>query len=190
MNYDILFCGVGGQGVLSVSAAISMAAMEEGYFLKQSEVHGMSQRGGSVSASIRMSDKVVHSPLIGVGSASLLLSMEPLESLRYLSWLSPNAQIITSTVPLKNIANYPDVPELLSKLKEISKIQMIDADALAREAGAMRSTNMVMVGAASRFLPIKVESLENAIRKIFARKGEKIVDINLKAFQLGRNSIQ
>ncbi len=186
MKYDMIICGVGGQGVLSVAAIIASAAMKEGLNVKQSEVHGMSQRGGAVYANLRLSDAPIYSDLIADGTASMILSMEPLESLRYLHYLKEDGFLITSENPEKNIPDYPDLDELLTRIRSLPNALTIDARKLALEAGSGRATNMVLAGAASHFLPIKPQSMEDFIKEIFARKGEKIVDINLKAFALGR----
>ncbi len=188
MKYDVILSGVGGQGVLSVSAIIASSAMEEGLHVKQSEVHGMSQRGGAVYTNLRLSDSAIFSDLIPVGGASLILSMEPLESLRYMDYLNPEGQLITSSNPELNIGDYPDLDTLLAKIKTLPHAQVIDARKLAVEAGAARATNMVLAGAASNFLPLKPETMENYIQKIFRRKGDKVVETNLKAFRLGRNA--
>ena len=186
MKYDMIICGVGGQGVLSVAAIIASAAMKEGLNVKQSEVHGMSQRGGAVYANLRLSDAPIYSDLIADGTASMILSMEPLESLRYLHYLKEDGFLITSENPEKNIPDYPDLDELLTRIRSLPNALTIDARKLALEAGSGRATNMVLAGAASHFLPINPQSMEDFIKEIFARKGEKIVDINLKAFALGR----
>jgi indolepyruvate ferredoxin oxidoreductase beta subunit len=188
MKYDIILAGVGGQGVLSVSAIIASSAMKEGLLVKQSEVHGMSQRGGAVLANLRLADGPIASDLIPLGSASMILSMEPLESLRYLKYLSVEGAVITSTNPVVNIPDYPPLDELLGHLHTLPKVRLVDGEQLARAAGAARATNMVMVGAASHELPLKVETLEHYIRTTFASKGEKVVETNLKAFRSGREA--
>ena len=188
MKYDMILAGVGGQGVLSVSAIIASSAMKEGLHVKQSEVHGMSQRGGAVVANLRISDQPIASDLIPRGTASMILSMEPLESLRYIDYLSPDGYLITSTNPVVNIPDYPDLDELLQKIRSLPHVKLVDAEKLARQAGSGRATNMVMVGAASSLLPVKMETVEQFIRDIFERKGEKVVEINLKAFRLGREA--
>ena len=188
MKYDIVLAGVGGQGTLSVSAIIGASAMSEGLFVKQSEVHGMAQRGGAVVAHLRLADQPVASDIIPSGRASLILSMEPMESLRYLDYLSPDGALITSSDPVKNIDDYPDLDGLLAKVREVPGAVVIDSERLARQAGSARATNMVMVGAASRRLPVKVETMEQFIRQTFAGKGEKVVDINLRAFRAGREA--
>lgn len=183
----MIFAGVGGQGGLSASAIIANAAKAEGFFVKQTEVHGMSQRGGAVQASLRISDRPVESPIIPRGTASLLMSMEPLESLRYLEFLAPNARIFTATSPVRNISDYPDLDLLLGKIREIPGSVLIDADGLAREAGSLRSANIAVLGALSTALPFQAKTLEHAIETLFTRKGKAVVETNLKAFQLGRS---
>ncbi|MGD9899866.1 MAG: indolepyruvate oxidoreductase subunit beta [Calditrichaceae bacterium] len=188
MKYDVILAGVGGQGVLSISAIIASSAMKEGLFVKQSEVHGMSQRGGAVYTNLRISDEPIHSDLIPAGTASLLLSMEPLESLRYVHYLAEGAHLITSSNPELNISDYPDLKELLEQIRLIPNAKIIDTQELARSAGSTRATNMVIAGAASHYLPIKTETMEEQIRDLFGRKGEKVVETNLKAFRTGRES--
>ena len=188
MKFDVILAGVGGQGVLSVSSIIASSAMEEGLQVKQSEVHGMSQRGGAVYTNLRISDETIYSDLIPAGAATLILSMEPLESLRYLHYLNPGGYLITAADPERNIDNYPDLDGLLQQIKNLPHSTIIEALKLAKEAGSGRATNMVLAGAASHHLPLKVETMENYIRKIFQRKGEKVVEINLRAFDLGRQS--
>jgi indolepyruvate ferredoxin oxidoreductase, beta subunit len=186
MTFDIILAGVGGQGVLSVSAVIASAAMQQGLHVKQSEVHGMAQRGGAVLAHLRLSDRPIASDLIPRGRAKLILSMEPLESLRYLTYLSPEGAIITSTNPVTNIPNYPPIERVLEQVRALPHAVLLDGDALARQAGSVRAVNMVMVGAASRVLPIAPEALEHFIASRFAGKGQKVVDMNLGAFRAGR----
>jgi indolepyruvate ferredoxin oxidoreductase beta subunit len=188
MKYDIVLAGVGGQGVLSVSAIIASSAMKEGLQVKQSEVHGMSQRGGAVVANLRLSDQPIASDLIPLGSASMILSMEPLESLRYLRYLDPAGVIITSSDPLVNIPDYPQLDGLLASIQTLPNAVLIEAERLSREAGSARATNMVMVGAASHHLPVEVATIEHFIESVFARKGERVVTTNLKAFLAGREA--
>ncbi len=188
MKYDVILAGVGGQGVLSVSAIIASSAMKEGLQVKQSEVHGMSQRGGAVYTNLRLSDQPIYSDLIPRGTASMILSMEPLESLRYLDYLKPDGYLITSANPEKNIPDYPDLHTLLDQIRLLPHTVIIDAHQWAIKAGSGRATNMVLAGAASHFLPLKLTTMENLIKEMFARKGEKVVDINLKAFHFGREA--
>jgi indolepyruvate ferredoxin oxidoreductase beta subunit len=186
MKNDIILSGVGGQGILSIAAAIGLAAVDNNLFLKQSEVHGMSQRGGDVQSHFRLSDKPVSSDLIPLGKADLIISVEPMESLRYLPWLSRQGWLVTNSVPFINIHDYPPVEEILSEIRKIRNNIIIDADSVAKEAGSLRAGNIVVLGAASHFIRMPFLSLENAIRKLFERKGEEIVEINLKALRAGR----
>ena len=188
MKFDIILAGVGGQGVLSVSAIIASSAMKEGLAVKQSEVHGMSQRGGAVLANLRLSDRPIASDLIPRGSAAMILSMEPVESLRYLEFLSAGGTVITASNPFVNIPDYPPVDALLERIRSLPRALTIDAESLARKAGSARATNMVMVGAASPLLPVPFESIEHFVRTIFAGKGAKVVEINLKALHAGRDA--
>jgi indolepyruvate ferredoxin oxidoreductase beta subunit len=188
MRFDIVLAGVGGQGVLSVSAVIASAAMEAGLQVKQSEVHGMAQRGGAVLAHLRLSDGPIASDLIPRGRASLVLSMEPLESLRYLEFLSPEGSLITSSNPVTNIPDYPPVDDVLAQVRRVRHAVVIDAEKLARQAGSVRAVNMVMVGAASNVLPLEPGLLERHIASWFASKGQQILDQNLRAFRAGREA--
>lgn len=188
MKYDMILCGVGGQGVLSVSAIIASSAMKEGLHVKQSEVHGMSQRGGAVSANLRLSDQPISSDLIARGRAAMILSMEPMESLRYLEYLAPDGVLITTTEPVVNISNYPDLDEVHKSIRALPHYILLEASKLAKEAGSSRATNMVLAGAASHYVPVKIETMEQLIRDMFGRKGEKVVESNLKAFRLGREA--
>lgn len=188
MKFDIVLSGVGGQGVLSLSAIIASGAMKEKLFVKQSEVHGMSQRGGAVLANLRISDKPIASDLIPRGRASMILSMEPLESLRYVSYLSADGALITSTTPVVNIPNYPDLEGLLAQIRGVPGSILVESERLAKAAGSVRSANMVMVGAASHMLPVKVETMQHYIENVFKKKGDKIVEANLRAFSAGREA--
>lgn len=188
MKYDIVLAGVGGQGVLSLAAAIATGAMVEKLFVKQAEVHGMAQRGGAVMATLRMADHEIASDLIPKGTALLILSLEPLESLRYIPYLSPRGTLVTSANPVRNIPDYPVLEELLSSIRTLPGAIVVDAEKLARQAGSARAANMVMVGAAMHLLPVKPETIEAAVRTIFARKGEDVLHINLAALRAGREA--
>lgn len=188
MKYDIIMAGVGGQGTLSVSGIIAAAAMSEGLQVKQSEVHGMSQRGGAVVAHLRLSDQPIASDLIPLGSASMILSNEPLEGLRYLEYLAQDGTLVSSTDPMLNIPEYPKLDPLLQTIRELPRSILVDDKTIARRAGSLRATNMVMVGAASRLLPVKPETIEQFIQKRFSGKGERVVETNIKAFRAGREA--
>ena len=185
MKKDIILSGVGGQGILSIATVIGRAALAEGLQIKQAEVHGMSQRGGDVQSHLRISFSEIRSDLIPRGAADLIISLEPMESLRYLEWLSAEGWIVTSTVPVINIPNYPDEEALTKELEAQPHVIALDADALAREAASPRSANMALLGAAAPLLGLDAGLLEEGIRAIFARKGEAVVEANLAAFRAG-----
>jgi len=186
MKNDIILSGVGGQGILSIAATIGLAAVANDLFLKQSEVHGMSQRGGDVQSHLRLSDRPVSSDLIPYGKADIIISVEPMESLRYLPWLSDKGWLVTNSNPFINIPDYPPLEDILNEIKKIKNHLIIDADGIAKESGSARSGNIVILGAASAFIDMPFKSLENAIKALFGRKGDKIVEANLKALNAGR----
>ncbi len=186
MKSDIILSGVGGQGILSIATIIGLAAVENNLFLKQSEVHGMSQRGGDVQSHLRLSDKKISSDLIPNGEADLIISVEPMESLRYLPWLSKKGWLVTNSNPYINIPDYPPVDDILLEVRKIKNNIIVDADTLAKEAGSVKAVNVVMLGAASPYLQLPYISLENAISEVFERKGEDIISLNLRALKAGR----
>jgi len=186
MKNDIIISGVGGQGILSIAASIGLAAVANDLFLKQAEVHGMSQRGGDVQSHLRLSDKKISSDLIPYGEANLIISVEPMESLRYLPWLSADGWLVTNSNPFINIPDYPAIDEILKEIKKVKNHIIIDADGIAKNSGSSRSGNMVILGAASPFIDMPFQSLENAVRELFSRKGEEVVQANLKALKTGR----
>jgi len=186
MKKDIILAGVGGQGILTIATLIGQAAVQKGMFLKQAEVHGMSQRGGDVQSHLRLSDSVIHSDLIPFGGADMILSVEPMESLRYLPYLGDSGWLITNNKPVVNIPNYPDMEEVLKQVKQIKNHVIIPADDIAKESGSPRGMNIVMLGAASVFLGFDPEQIEEAIKNVFASKGETITNSNIKAFHAGR----
>ena len=185
MKKDIILCGVGGQGILSIATIIGEAATKAGLNLKQAEVHGMSQRGGDVQSHLRLSDAEIYSDLIAEGSADMIISMEPMESLRYLPYLAADGKIVTSNKPFVNIPNYPEMADVTSALESLPSVAM-DIEEVAKNAGNARGANMVLLGMAARYLQILTpDQLCDAIRTIFARKGEAVVEANIKAFQAG-----
>lgn len=186
MKIDIILCGVGGQGILSIATIIGQAATVSGIHLKQAEVHGMSQRGGDVQSNLRLSTDPIWSDLIPQGKADLIISMEPMEALRYLPYLSQGGTIVTSSKPFINIPNYPDEAALASELDSMPSVVKLDIENVARELGMPKAANMVLLGMAAPFLDIiSIDQIRNAIAVIFARKGEAIVEANLKAFDKG-----
>jgi indolepyruvate ferredoxin oxidoreductase beta subunit len=190
MKKDIILAGVGGQGILSIAAIIGYAAIENDLNMKQAEVHGMSQRGGDVQSHLRISDQEIFSDLIPHGAADMIIGVEPMEALRYMPYLSKSGWLITNTKPFKNIPNYPELDDLLSEIKKWKNHIAIDADQIAKDIGAPRSMNMVMLGAAARFLDIPYEKLEEGINFIFGRKGEELVQMNLKAMLAGNKEAE
>ena len=189
MKKDIILAGVGGQGILSIAAIIGFAALEKNLFIKQAEVHGMSQRGGAVQSHLRISSNEIASDLISFGEADMILSIEPMESLRYLPYLSKDGWIITNTTPFENISNYPDINALISQIRSYKNVITINADDIAKKNGSQKSSNVVLLGAASKYLEIPFENLENGIRKLFGRKGEDLVNKNLSALKAGMESV-
>ncbi len=186
MKTDIVLAGVGGQGILSVATILGVAALKEGLNIKQAEVHGMSQRGGDVQSTLRISSSSIHSDLIPNGKADLIVSLEPMEALRYLPLLSPEGWIVTSSAPFINIPNYPEMKEIEKELSKVGNVISFDMEEMAKEVASPRSSNMVLLGAASHFIEITSNEIEDAIRKVFSSKGEAIVEANLKAFRAGR----
>ncbi len=190
MKIDIILSGVGGQGILSIATVIGEAALQEGLYMKQAEVHGMSQRGGDVQSNLRLSDKPIASDLIALGQADLIISLEPMESLRYLPYLKKDGWLVTNSEPFINIPNYPEMEKVQAELDKLPHKVVLDVEAIAKEAGSSRSANMVMLGAAAPFLQIEYAKLEEGIRNIFGRKGEEIVQMNLKALKAGYDRAQ
>ncbi|MCK4407206.1 MAG: indolepyruvate oxidoreductase subunit beta [Bacteroidales bacterium] len=185
MKKDIILAGVGGQGILSIAAIIGTAAINAGLFLKQAEVHGMSQRGGDVQSHLRLSSEEIASDLIPGGKTDLIVSVEPMESLRYLPMLSPDGWLITNTEPFINIPNYPDINKVISEIEAFPRHIALNAEQIAKDLGSVRSANIVMLGASSPFLDLDYNFLEDAIRNIFQNKGEDIIKVNIDAFLTG-----
>ena len=183
MKTDIILSGVGGQGILSIAAVIGEAALKEGLYMKQAEVHGMSQRGGDVQSNLRLSDEPIASDLIPKGYADLIISLEPMESLRYLPYLK-------NSRPFVNIPNYPEIEKVNAELDKLPHKVVLDVEEIAKEAGSVRAANIVMLGAATPFIGIEYDKIEAGIRQIFGRKGEDIVNMNLKALKAGYDLAQ
>ena len=188
MKRDILIAGVGGQGILSLAYVLDNAALEAGLNFKQTEVHGMAQRGGGVISHVRIADQTIYSDMVPKGQADIILGVEPLEILRYMEYLKPKGLIITNTEPFVNILNYPDIEEVKAAIKSYNHI-FVEAAKLAKEAGSLHSQNMVLLGALSKFLPIDEAIITKWIENLFKAKGEKLVNLNFKAFKLGQETI-
>lgn len=190
MKYDVILAGVGGQGVLSMAAIIGVAAVEKGLYLKQAEVHGLSQRGGAVQSHLRLADRPIFSDLIAEGHADMILSMEPMETLRYVPFLAAEGVIVADRTPVVNIPDYPDLDTIYAQYKRYGLVSLVDATGIAKELRVARASNMVLLGAASRYLPLETGAFEEAIEVVFGRKGEQIVARNLEAFRRGRAAVE
>mgnify|MGYP001025656318 CR=1 FL=1 len=186
MNTNIILSGVGGQGILTIAAVLDTAALNENLYVKQSEVHGMSQRGGAVQSHVRISDKEIYSDLIPKGKANMILSVEPMELLRYIPYLKNNGWLITDSKPFANILDYPKKDNLYKQIKSHSNHIIINATDIAKKLGNSKIANMILLGAASSFIPLSEESLLNAIHGLFKNKSEKIIQLNIEAFQTGK----
>ena len=191
MKKDIILAGVGGQGILSIATVIGSAALQQDLHLKQAEVHGMSQRGGDVQSNLRLSSEPIYSDLIPRGGADLIVSLEPMEALRYLPYLAADGWIITNTAPLVNIPDYPSMDSVLAELNRQPHVVALDVDAIAKDLGMPRAANMVLLGAMAALLGIlEPDALREGIRRVFARKGDAVVESNIKAFDAGMEYAQ
>ncbi|TWV09915.1 indolepyruvate oxidoreductase subunit beta [Bacteroidaceae bacterium HV4-6-C5C] len=186
MKRDIILAGVGGQGILSIATVIGKTALKEGLYMKQAEVHGMSQRGGDVQSNLRISDRPISSDLISLGKCDLIISLEPMESLRYLPYLSPEGWLVTNETPFINIPNYPNEDDVRAELEKLPHKVILNVDNVAKEIGPSRVSNIVLLGATIPFLGIDYDKVQISIREIFASKGESIVEMNLKALAAGK----
>ncbi len=186
MKTDIILSGVGGQGILSIATLIGQAAMTKALYIKQAEVHGMSQRGGDVQSNLRISDSPIHSDLIAKGHADVIISLEPMEALRYVPYLTEKGWIITSSSPFVNIPNYPEQELIAKELQNYPHVIALDIDKLAQENNLAKCANVILLGAAARALHLlEYNELEASIRTVFASKGEDIIAMNLKALSIG-----
>lgn len=189
MKRDIILAGVGGQGILSIATVIGDAALNEGLYLKQAEVHGMSQRGGDVQSNLRLSSKPIYSDLIPKAGANIIISLEPMEALRYLPYLKPDGWIVTSSKPFINIPNYPAIEDVLARIKELENYVLVDVEELAKQAGApAQAANMVLLGAAIPMLDMDYDKIIAGVKRIFERKGEAVVTANIAAIEAGYNA--
>lgn len=186
MKKNIILAGVGGQGILSIAAIIDWAALQLGLNIKQAEVHGMSQRGGMVQSHLRISDETIYSDLIPFNCADLILSVEPMEALRYLPYLSETGRIITAVDAYQNIPNYPDINEVLREIKYSGNPILVDINTLICKVGNHKAGNMLMLGTVAPYLEIDSALLEKGIKTLFHKKGKVIVNSNLSAFQIGK----
>ena len=188
MKVDIILCGVGGQGILSIATIIGEAALQADLYIKQAEVHGMSQRGGDVQSTLRISSQPIYSDLVAKGAADVIISMEPMEALRYVDYLKPDGWVVTSSAPFVNIPNYPALEDIQAALAQLPHVVSLDIETLAKDNGVPRSANVILLGAAASTLGLSYEQLEGAVRRVFGRKGEAIVEANIKALAIGRDN--
>ncbi len=186
MKKDIILSGVGGQGILSIATVIGKAALKEGLYMKQAEVHGMSQRGGDVQSNLRISDHPIASDLIPTGKCDLIISLEPMESLRYLPYLNAEGWLVTNETPFINIPDYPAETEIMNEINKLPHKIILNVDKVAKDLGSVRVANIVLLGATIPFLDIEYSKVQESIRDIFERKGEAIVELNLKALEAGK----
>ena len=185
MKTDIILSGVGGQGILSIAAVIGDAAVNNGLYMKQAEVHGMSQRGGDVQSNLRISDAPIASDLIPLGKVDLIISLEPMEALRYLPYLSKEGWLVTNSVPFINIPNYPEPEQVMAEIDKLPRKIVLDVEKIAKEVGSVRTANIVMLGASAPFLGMDYAQIEEVVRHIFGKKGDAVVSLNLKALEAG-----
>ncbi len=190
MKSDIILAGVGGQGIISIAAAIGGAALSNDLHMKQAEVHGMSQRGGAVQSTLRVSSDPIASDLIAYGRADMIVSLEPMESLRYLPYLKKDGWLVTNSVPFVNIPDYPEMEEVLGEIKKIKNHVIIDAEKIAAEVSTKRAANMVVLGACSNFIDMPLDAIKEGIKQIFGRKGEELVNSNIEAMLAGRKAAE
>lgn len=189
--FDLVIAGVGGQGTILASDIIGKAAVKENISVRAAETHGMAQRGGSVVNHIRLGCEL--GSMIPLKSADVLLALEPSEALRYLEYLSDDGTIIVNTDPVlpvtvtSGLCTYPDADAIIEKLKQNHEVKAFNATELAKDAGHPQSMNVVMVGAVSNYLPVSVESMLECVRELVP---PKTVDINIRAFEMGRSVAQ
>jgi len=185
MKINIILAGVGGQGILSIAAILDTAALQQNLYVKQSEVHGMSQRGGAVESHVRISDKPIFSDLIPKGKADVIIALEPLELLRYIPFLKKDGWLITDSNPFENITNYPNIKKILEEIKRFKNHKIINALGIAKDVGSSKSANMVLLGSATEILPLSKAVLKDTIKSLFERKGDRMIKLNLEAFKKG-----
>ena len=191
MKKDIILAGVGGQGILTIATIIGDAAAAAGVNLKQAEVHGMSQRGGDVQSNLRLSTEEIYSDLIKQGAADMIISMEPMEALRYLPYLNDEGVVVTSSNAFKNIPNYPDEEAMMGELQALPRVSVLPIEDLAKQNSMPKSANVVLLGMAAKYIEIlSPEQLRESIKRVFASKGESVVEMNCQAFDLGLNAVK
>lgn len=188
---DLLLTGVGGQGAILASDIIGKAAVISGLPIRAAETHGMAQRGGSVVNHIRLGTDL--GSMIPKKGADIMLALEPMEAVRYLDFLKDGGVIIVNTQPIipvtvtSGLAKYPEVKEILDVLSEKYVVKAFNADELAYEAGSRLAMNVTMVGAVSGYLPISKEALIESVKALVP---QKTIEINIRAFEMGRRKVE
>lgn len=193
MKKSVVIAGVGGQGVITSANILSNASLKEGYKVIASELHGMAQRGGNVECSVRIGD--VFSPIIPDETADAIISFEPLEALRNLKKVKMDGIVLTDINPIIpplisiGIGSYPPLEEIFEKIEKHCQLIKINADEIARKAGSILTKNVVILGAfhALKIFPIKEESIIETIKENFH---ERYVDLNIRAFEMGKEAIK
>jgi indolepyruvate ferredoxin oxidoreductase beta subunit len=188
--HGIVLSGVGGQGVLSLAQILLEALRRSGLQALQSEIHGMSQRGGSVHAQDCFSSLPLTSPIIEEGRADLLIALEPLEALRYVSMLAIHGHLVVSEEPQVNMEGYPPLDDVYAALKAVPGAPLVDTEDLARRLNHRQAGGMVLLGMASKFLPVAASVWREVISQRFESKGPRVTEKNLEAFEVGRGLIQ
>jgi indolepyruvate ferredoxin oxidoreductase beta subunit len=188
--HGIVLSGVGGQGVLSLAQIALEALRRSGLQALQSEIHGMSQRGGSVHAQVCFSEAPLTSPIIDEGCADLLIALEPLEALRYVAMLRMNGHLVVSEEPQVNMEGYPPLEDVYAALKAVRGAHLVDTEDLARRLNHRQAGGMALLGMASKYLPVPVETWHEVIRERFEAKGLRVCEKNLEAFEAGRGLVQ
>ncbi len=188
--HGIVLSGVGGQGVLSLAQILLEALRRSGLHALQSEIHGMSQRGGSVHAQVCYADTPLSSPIIDEGCADLLIALEPLEALRYVSMLRVDGHLVVAEEPEVNMEGYPPLDDVYAALKAVPGAHLLDTEDLARRLNHRQAGGMALLGMASRFLPVEEGVWREVIAQRFESKGPRVAEKNLEAFAAGRGFIQ
>ncbi len=187
--HGIVLSGVGGQGVLSLAQIVLEALRRSGFHALQSEIHGMSQRGGSVHAQVCFSEVPLTSPIIDEGCAELLIALEPLEALRYTAMLRMNGHLVVSEEPQTDMEGYPPLDDVYAALKTVRGVHLVDTEDLARRLGHRQAGGMALLGMASAFLPVSNEIWQEVITQRFESKGARVTEKNLEAFHAGRGLV-
>lgn len=191
MTKSIMLVGVGGQGTILASKLLTIGLMEAGYDVKMSEIHGMSQRGGSVSSQVRYSEDNVYSPVIEIGGADMIVSFEKMEALRYLKYLKPEGKVVVNNYRLNSVSTlvgkfeYKE-EEIDSELKRLNA-KIIDAAKEAEELGNAKVMNVILLGSLVKSMGLEKIHWEDIIRK---NVKEKFIDLNIKAFRVGIDLVE